>query len=173
MKLALHNTSVDLRKPTTHDGSDLWRLVRETGVLDLNSPYAYFLLGEHFAETSVVAATDRELVGFVSAYIPPQEPNSIFVWQVGVAASMRQQGLALEMLLAILRREACKNIRTLKTTITPSNTASRSLFSSLAKRVNGSLQEQPEYLRSAWFPGNGHEAEALFTINPIRLTTTK
>ncbi len=173
MKIELRNTTVDLRKPKASDGSALWKLVRETGVLDLNSTYAYFLLGEHFAETSVVAEKDGEIVGFVSAYTPPQVSDSIFVWQVGVAASVRKQGLALEMLLAILRREACKNIRVLNTTITPSNTASRSLFAALAKRVNGSLQEKPDYFRGEWFPQEGHEAEALFSIGPIRLPTTQ
>ena len=173
MKIALRDITVELRNPKVSDGSSLWRLVRDTGMLDLNSPYAYFLLGEHFAETSVVAEKDGGIAGFVSAYIPPQTPDSIFVWQVGVATSMRQQGLALKMLLAILRRDICKNIQTLKTTITPSNTASRALFSSLAKRVNGSLHEQQDYFRSAWFPDSRHEAEALFSISPIRLPTTQ
>ncbi len=173
MKIISRNATVDLRTPKASDGLALWQLTRETEVLDLNSPYAYCLIGEHFAETSVVAEKDGEVVGFVSAYIPPQASNSIFVWQVGVAASMRQQGLALEMLHNLLRREACKNVQVLNTTITPSNTASRALFSSLAKRVNGSLQEHPDYFRSAWFPGEGHEAEALFSITPIQLSAIK
>ncbi len=173
MQIELRNISVNLRDPKPSDGSALWRLVRDTGVLDLNSPYAYFLIGEHFAETSVVAEKDGEIVGFVSGYIPPQATNSIFIWQVGVAASMRKQGLALEMLLAILKRDTCRKIQVLTTTITPSNTASRSLFSSFAKRVSGSLREQADYFSSEWFPNEGHEAEALFSISPIRLPATK
>ncbi len=172
MNIELNNTSAVLRRPAPSDGTNLWRLVRTTGVLDLNSPYAYFLLGEHFQETSVVAEHDGEIVGFVSGYIPSQTSDTIFIWQVGVAASMRKQGLALEMLLAILRRDACQDIKTLTTTITPSNTASRSLFTSLAKRVNGSLEERPDYFPCEWFPEQGHEAEALFTISPIRVSGT-
>ncbi len=173
MKVVLRNLTVELRPPQTQDGPALWRLVQETGVLDLNSAYAYLLLGEHFAATSVVAEKDGEIVGFISGYIPPQTPGSIFIWQVGVAASMRKQGLALEMLLAILKREACTDIQALNTTITPSNTASRALFASLAKAVNGTLIEHADYFPGALFPEAGHEAEALFSISPIQLATTE
>jgi L-2,4-diaminobutyric acid acetyltransferase len=173
MRIELRTTAVELRTPRAADGAVLWGLVRATGVLDLNSPYAYFLLGEHFAETSVIAERDGEIVGFVSGYIPQQAADTIFIWQVGVDASMRQQGLALEMLLTILRRPACQDIQRLHTTITPSNQASRALFSALANQISGTLQEQPDYFPGAWFPTEGHEAEALFTISPIRLPTTQ
>jgi L-2,4-diaminobutyric acid acetyltransferase len=167
MLVKLRDITVDLRQPRPDDGAAVWELVRETGVLDLNSPYAYFLLGEHFAETCVVAEREGEIGGFVSAYIPPQTPDSVFVWQVGVASSMRKQGLALQMLLALLRREACRDVRSLTTTITPSNEASRALFAGLANKVGAQLQEQPGHFPADWFPVEGHEAESLFTISPI------
>lgn len=172
MLIALQETTVELRPPQASDGPAIWQLVRKAGMLDLNSAYAYLLLGEHFSETSVVAEKDGEILGFISAYIPPQTPDSIFIWQVGVDANMRKQGLALKMLLAILRRDACRNIRVLNTTITPSNKASRALFTALAGTVDGTLQEQPAYFRHEWFPEEGHEAESLFSISPIRLPET-
>ena len=167
MLITLRDMSVDLRQPRPGDGAAIWELVRETGVLDLNSPYAYFLLGEHFAETCVVAEREGEIGGFVSAYIPPQTPDCVFVWQVGVASSMRKQGLALQMLLALLQREALQDVRSLTTTITPSNGASRALFAGLADRLGADLHEQPEHFPAEWFPVEGHEAESLFTISPI------
>lgn len=145
----------------------IWQLVRDTDVLDLNSPYAYFLLGEHFADTCMVAERDGEIVGLVSAYLPPETANCLFVWQVGVAASMRQQGLALQMLLALLQRDTCRNIASIQTTITPSNKPSRALFGALAQAVNGELIEQSDYFRAEWFPEDNHEAESLFTITPV------
>ena len=167
MLITLRDTTVDLRQPRPSDGAATWALVRDTGVLDLNSPYAYFLLGEHFAETCVVAEHAGEIVGFVSAYIPPRNSDSVFVWQVGVASTMRKQGLAMQMLLALLQREACGDVRSLTTTITPSNLASRALFAGLADRIGAQLQEQPDHFPADWFPVQGHEAESLFTISPI------
>jgi L-2,4-diaminobutyric acid acetyltransferase len=169
MQNSLPDTTVTLRSPQVSDGAAIWHLARDTGALDLNSPYAYFLLGEHFADTCVVAERDGEVTGFISAYIPPQAPDTLFLWQVGVASSMRKQGLALQLLLSLLQRDACSGIRSLQTTITPSNGASRALFGALARAVNGRLIEQADYFRSEWFPGPSHEAESLFTIEPIQL----
>jgi L-2,4-diaminobutyric acid acetyltransferase len=169
MQITLSKTVVSLRKPQASDGAGIWQLVRETGVLDLNSPYAYFLLGEHFAETCILAEHNHKIVGLVSAYLPPGAADSLFVWQVGIAASMRQQGLALKMLLALLQRESCRNITSIQTTITPSNKPSRALFNALAQAVEGGLIEQPDYFKAAWFPQGVHEPESLFTIQPIQL----
>ncbi len=149
----------------------IWQLVKDTGVLDLNSPYAYFLLGEHFADTCAVAEHEGEIVGMVSAYIPPRTPDVLFVWQIGVAASARKQGLALQMLLWLLQQESCNDIKTIQTTITPSNEPSRALFRALAQRVNADLLERPDYFKAEWFPHKNHEPESLFTIHPVQRPT--
>jgi len=169
MRITLPKTVVALRKPQVTDGSAIWQLVRETGVLDLNSPYAYILLGEHFAETCIVAEHNDQIAGLVTAYIPPKMTNTLFVWQVGVSASMRNQGLALQMILALLQRESCQNITSIQTSITPSNKPSRALFSALAQAVNGELQEQPDHYKAEFFPEGDHEPESLFTISPVQL----
>ncbi len=168
MQVTLPDTTVTLRPPQASDGKKIWQLVQDIRILDLNSPYAYFLLGEHFADTCVVAERDDEIVGFVSAYLDPKEPASLFVWQIGVAASMRRQGLALQLLLALLQRDACRNITSIRTTITPSNQPSRALFNTLAQTVNGELTEQPDYFKAEWFPADSHEPESLFTIQPVQ-----
>ncbi len=168
-ELQLVDKTVTLRTPLPEDGAALWTLVRDTGVLDLNSAYAYFLLGDHFAETSIVAEHQGEVVGFISGYLPPQKPDTLFIWQVGVAASMRKQGLALQMLLALLKREACQQVNCLHTTVTPSNKPSEALFTALAKRVNGTLRVESDHFKAEWFPTEGHEPESLFIISPIEL----
>ncbi len=171
MQIRLPDISVSLRTPRPYDGSMIWQLVKDTGVLDLNSPYAYFLLGEHFADTCLIAEHDGKIVGFVSAYIHPEKPDTLFVWQIGVAAVARRQGLALHLLLALLQRKSCRNVKSIQTTITPSNKPSRALFKALAQAVNGDLLEQSDYFRSQWFPQGNHEPESLFTIHPVRPDT--
>jgi diaminobutyrate acetyltransferase len=84
-----------LRSPTVDDGAAIWQLVRETGVLDENSAYAYLLLCRDFARTSLVAERDSQLAGFVTAYRPPQRLQMLFVWQISVSQSARRQGLGL------------------------------------------------------------------------------
>jgi L-2,4-diaminobutyric acid acetyltransferase len=45
---------VTFRAPVASDAADLWRLARDSGSLDLNSPYAALLWCTDFADTTVV-----------------------------------------------------------------------------------------------------------------------
>nr|VFJ57089.1 MAG: diaminobutyrate acetyltransferase [Candidatus Kentron sp. DK]VFJ57505.1 MAG: diaminobutyrate acetyltransferase [Candidatus Kentron sp. DK] len=169
-KLILPDTTVLLRPPRITDGTALWRLVRDVKVLDLNSPYAYFLLAEHFVETCVLAMQGDEIVGFVLAYIPPAVPDTLFVWQAGAAEKMRGRGLSKRMILSVLQRDSCRHLKALRSTVTPSNQASRALLRSVARAVGAELEIRPDHLRAEWFPEGGHEAESLFIISPIDVT---
>jgi L-2,4-diaminobutyric acid acetyltransferase len=147
-------------------------LVHDSGVLDLNSRYAYLLLTRDFAETCVVAECEKEgdsgeaIVGFVSAYLRPQHPDTLFVWQVGVSADARRQGLGRRMLDHLLAREVCRRVRYLEATVSESNVASQRLFQSLARQISVPLE------MSAGFDANlfgsaGHESEPLLRIGPF------
>ncbi|MHC5068213.1 MAG: GNAT family N-acetyltransferase, partial [Planctomycetota bacterium] len=52
----------------------------------------------HFAHTSVVASVGPDLIGAVTAYRVPDDPTTLFVWQVAVSDAARGQGLAGRML---------------------------------------------------------------------------
>ena len=141
------------------------RLVRDSGVLDANSPYAYLLLCDHFADTCLAAFRCDELVGFVTAYRPPIRPNSIFVWQIGVAATARGCGLGKRLLRNLLALPACRDVRFLEATITPSNAASWRLFESVARDLGVRLETQVGF-RAEDF-GSSHEEERLLIIGPL------
>lgn len=157
-----------LRHPTLDDAPWIWRLVRETGVLDENSSYAYLLLCQDFAETCLVAERDSQLAGFVTAYRPPQRSDVLFVWQVGVSAPARRQGLALRMLRDLVSR--CRPddapVTFVEATVAPSNTASRRLFEVLANRLEAPLVEADGFSESHFRFGS-HEAEPLIRIGPL------
>lgn len=155
------------REPTKHDGAAIAQLVESTGVLDVNSVYAYLLVGEHFGRTSVIAEVNGQLAGFISAYCPPDKPHTVFVWQVGVAAAGRGRGIATRMLCAILRREACAHIRYLDTTISPSNEASMALFRGLARKLGTNVSENELFAADLFGAGGGHEPEILFRVGPF------
>src|SRR6187431_2111779 len=99
-----HSRQEFLRPPRGTDAIGIRDLVAETGVLDLNSTYAYLLLSTDFAETSIVADVDGRLQGFITGYRPPQRPDVLFVWQVAVAPSAQRGGLAAAMLDAVVDR---------------------------------------------------------------------
>lgn len=168
--------SVRFRPPTPSDGRALWSLAGSVG-LDLNSPYAYVLWGDRFAGTSIVAqasgpgdepptgdggAPAGALVGFVTGFHPPGSPETLFVWQIGVAAAARSSGIGGRMLDELIARTGA---RWLEATVTPSNGASAALFRSVAGRHDAGVEERLVYPEDL-FPG-GHEAEVLLRIGPL------
>lgn len=154
------------RRPTVADGPAVWRLAREVGTLDLNSSYAYLLFCRDFAETCVVAEMEGKVCAFLTGYKPPDNADTLFVWQVGVAPSARGLGVASGLLKHLLLRTSSRGIRYLETTIAPSNTASRALFTSLARRLETEISESPGFPAES-FPENGHEPEPRLRIGPI------
>ncbi|WP_238138114.1 diaminobutyrate acetyltransferase [Kytococcus schroeteri] len=153
-----------LRRPTMDDGAAMWRIARDSGVLDLNTSYAYLLMAHDFGATSTVAEADGQVVGYVMSYLRPAAPDTLFVWQVGVDASQRGQGVAGRMLQATVEATGAT---ALETTVTADNDASNALFAGFARR-HGATEEVTEFITPAHFPTDDvHDAELLHHIAPL------
>jgi L-2,4-diaminobutyric acid acetyltransferase len=163
------SASIFLRNPTVVDAAKIWRLVRDSGVLDENSCYAYLLLFHHFSETCVIAEREEAIVGFVAAYRPPTRTDAVFVWQIGVASKARREGLGKRMLRHLVGLPACRDVKYLEATVTPSNLASRRLFESFARESNAAVTWS-EAFRAKHFGSNSHEDEELVRIGPLSQT---
>ncbi len=157
---------VEFRHPVVSDAKRVWALVQATPVLDNNSPYAYLILCTHFAETSLVAFRDEQLVGFVTGLRPPHRADTLFVWQVGVAEQARRQGLGLRMLRHLVDGGSDPPFRFVEANVTPSNHASRQLFTRLAHDLGVPLVESDGFLEEDFPPSQGHEAERRLILGP-------
>jgi L-2,4-diaminobutyric acid acetyltransferase len=124
------------------------------------------LVCTHFANTSIVAEKDGGLVGLISGYAIPDLPEVFFVWQVAVDPEMRGKGLAKEMAMTLLKRDNLTKINFIDTTISPSNTASQSLFKRIAASLQTNIVNQPLFDKSL-FGQEAHEDEELYRIGPI------
>lgn len=155
-----------LRKPKEEDGAEMWRLVRDSKILDENSVYAYLMFAKYFSETCVIAEVEGEAVGFVMGFHPPDAPSTLFVWQVGVTEKMRGQGIAKEMILTLLKRKPLKRAQFVEATVSPSNKASRALFTKIARQFSTDC-EITECFPARLFPGASHEEEWTYRIGPI------
>lgn len=151
--------------PVVADGPALFRITRDSQVLDVNSSYAYLMWCRDFANTSVVARVDGVVVGFVTGYIRPEAPDTIMVWQVAVDASQRGGGVAGKLLNHLLDQVLPRGVHYLETTITADNTASIKLFSALARNRSAELVSS-ELFTSDLFP-DAHEGEDLYRIGPF------
>ena len=155
---------LSIGSPEVSDGVACWRLAEATGVLDVNSRYAYLLWCRDFSATSVVARRDEDLLGFVTGFRRPEEPNTLVVWQVAVDAAARGHGVAAAMLDALFDR--VPEVDHLEATVTPDNTGSIALFSRFAERRGAPVRRSE--LFDAELLGDGHEPEILFRIGPVR-----
>ncbi|MDX1483606.1 MAG: diaminobutyrate acetyltransferase [Alphaproteobacteria bacterium] len=154
------------RQPSADDGEAIWRLIASCPPLDENSLYCNVLQCSHFSGTCVVAERDGKPQGWLSAYIPPEEPNTIFVWQIAVHENARGEGLGRQLIAHLLARPRIRHMNYLKATVTPQNKASWALFRSVAKERNARITSEEWLQRDRHFGGR-HESEFLISIGPF------
>ena len=154
---------ISFRMPNADDGAAIWNLVRDCKPLDENSMYCNLIQCDHFRDTCVLAERDGEVVGWISAYLLPDDSETLFVWQVAVSPKARGTGLGVRMLEHLLARDVCADVAQLKTTITSDNKASWGLFRKLARRQGGDLAHEAPFPRDDHFDGR-HATEHMVTI---------
>lgn len=165
------STGVSLRAPRITDAARLWQIADESQVLDVNSSYSYLLWCRDFAASSVVAESDGRVVGFVTGYLRPDAPGTLFVWQVAVDADQRGRGTGVAMLDWLVATVTAPDhpaggaVNALETTVSPDNPASIAMFASLARR-RGAEMVRSVLFEPDVFP-DSHAAEDLYTISPI------
>lgn len=158
--------TLDYREPRLEDGARIHRMVLEAGTLDVNSAYLYFLLADHFRDTCVIAQSDTEFCGFLTAYRLPRDPGTLFMWQIAVHPDWRGKGIASGLLDEVTQRPWFDAIRRVELTISPDNTASQALFRRWAAKLNRPLAVSP-YLSSELLnsgQNTGHQPEDLYSI---------
>lgn len=155
-------------RPRVADGASLWRIARDTKILDVNSPYSYLLWCRDFASTSVVARdTDGEPVGFITGYLRPDRPRTLLVWQVAVDEQHRGRGLAGALLDGLTAKVATEHgLIGMETTVSPDNTASQRLFTSYAERHSVPMECEVLFPAEA-FPEGSHDSEVLYRFGPL------
>lgn len=158
-----HADDYDLGPLAVDDGADVWRLAGAAGGLDVNSSYAYLLLARDFGGAGVAARhrTTGALAGFVVGYLRPDEPNTIFVWQVATAPDHRGRALAATMLEHLADRVGAT---AMEATVTDDNVASRRLFERFARSRDTTLVVSPLF-ETHHFPDD-HAPERLLRIGP-------
>lgn len=155
---------ITFRKPTPEDGAAVNELIEACKPLDENSLYCNLIQCDHFRDTCVIATSGSDVVGWISAYILPDAPDTIFVWQVAVSSKARGQGLGSRMLNEIVSRPECEKITQMQTTITASNNASWSLFERFAEKQDADLSSEAYFKRDVHLNGE-HPTEHLVTIS--------
>ncbi len=155
-----------LNRPEITDGYAVNKLVSQTPPLDTNSTYCNLLQCSHFADSSVIAKRDHQVIGFISGYQKPGDNQTLFIWQVAVAKAAQGEGLASQMLESLLTRKNLDSVKYLETTITQDNKASWGLFNRLARTHNAELNTSDYFDQEKHFKGD-HDSEVLVRIGPF------
>ncbi|QUC64084.1 diaminobutyrate acetyltransferase [Nitrosopumilus sp. K4] len=158
-------SSITFREPLVTDADSIWKLVKSNKPLDENSKYLYVLLCDQFSDTCVVAESDSKIIGFLSGFISPKKPDTLFVWQAAVDDKFRNKGIAKELVFKALSQTE-PHIRFVEATVTPSNKASLKFLQNFASQLDANFTKSP--LFSTEILGDGHEPEDLVRIGPIQ-----
>lgn len=159
----LQKPTPSFREPTSEDGAEIWELVQACKPLDENSMYCNLIQCDHFRNTCVIAEMDGKIVGWISAYLLPDDPEALFIWQVAVSKEARGMGLGGRMLKTLMQRDICNDVTRIQTTITRDNEASWALFRSFANRQRGELEAEAHFTRDTHFQGQ-QATEHMVTI---------
>ncbi|WP_225827634.1 diaminobutyrate acetyltransferase [Streptomyces naphthomycinicus] len=153
------------RTPTPDDGLKVWELVENTPGLDSNSPYAYVLWFRDFADCSLVATVDDEIVGFLTGYRRPEEPETYFVWQTAVSPRHGIPFLGVKLFEAAAERQRARGARFVEASVSAENRSILMVLRQYARRRAADITEQ------LLFPGDllgeGHHDEILQRIGPL------
>ena len=158
--------SYRFRRPELADAHAVQDLIARCPPLDANSLYCNLLQCSHFAETCIVADCDQGVAAWVSGYIEPGRPDRLFIWQVAVAHEARGAGLGRLMIRELLRREICRAVTHIETTITDTNYASWSLFRRLADHLGAQFNKRAGFDSEQHFAGR-NPTEHLVDIGPL------
>jgi L-2,4-diaminobutyric acid acetyltransferase len=158
--------AVTYRRPRKADGARIWALIKSIEALDDNSMYCNLLQCSHFAGTCALAEMDGKPVGWISGYLPPERPDTLFVWQVAVHPDARGRGNAKRLVRELLKREGCERVRHIHSTITRDNAASWALFRAIADDLDAPMVDDAHFEREAHFGGQ-HPTEHLVEIGPF------
>lgn len=160
---------VVIRPPRVTDGASVNALIANCPPLDRNSLYCNLLQCTHFSATSALAEQEGRVIGFVSGYRLPDEPETLFIWQVAVDRIARGRALGKRLILDILSRPVCAGVSMLETTVTQSNAASQAMFDKIAAELDAPHRRTLLFDRDRHLGGN-HSSEFLISIGPFQMS---
>lgn len=152
------------REPTAKDGAAIFAMMQPyKPKIGTNPLYTYLVQCEYFAGTCVAVEKDGELIAFTSAFIPPQKPDTLYIWEIAVKEGFHGHGLMDQMLRHLLAKTGS---RFLEATVNPSNTSSSARFRNLAQAMACPCDIKTLFPESYFAPLE-HEDEVLYRIGPF------
>lgn len=153
------------RQPTARDGAAVFALMQPyKPKIGTNPLYTYLLLCDYFRASCVTVEKEGEIVAFTSAFIPPQKPDTLFVWEVAVKEGFHGHGLYMRMICHLLHRTG---VRYMEGTVNPSNAQPERRLQALARALECPC-ESSMLFPADYFAPLSHEDEVLYRLGPFK-----
>jgi L-2,4-diaminobutyric acid acetyltransferase len=133
------NRMYNIRRAKRGDLEGIYALVKETRVLDVHTPYTYWVMNEGYEKLMLVADNGGEIIGYVGGLSAFREPNATFIWQIGVLPSWQRRGIGMALLDKFVESSIKIGATKIYTTISDQNEASLLLFASFTQKISKSL----------------------------------
>ncbi|MFE6623920.1 diaminobutyrate acetyltransferase [Streptomyces sp. NPDC057740] len=153
------------RAPVPEDGPAVWKLVENTPGLDSNSLYYYTLWFRDFADGSLVTTVNDELVGFLTGYRRPDEPDTYFVWQTAVNSRHGIPFLGVKLFQAAADQQVAKGVRYVEATVSAENKSIIMVLKQFAKKYSAPIETRVLFPSSLF--ADSHHDEVLYRIGPL------
>ncbi|QUH05534.1 diaminobutyrate acetyltransferase [Saccharopolyspora erythraea] len=156
---------VVFRTPEPKDGQAVWEMVSNDRQLDTNSPYYYTMWFRDFAHESLVATVRDEIVGFLTGYRRPDEPETYVVWQEAVRPRHGIPNLGVDIFEHAAAQQIADGAKYVEATVSANNKPIIWVLKKFAK-AHAAEVETGVLFPSDYFPGEHHD-EVLYRIGPI------
>jgi len=128
--------SMIIRPIKQQDLSEIRSLVKGCAPLGFHSLYSYWVLNYHFNDLFLVAEEEHELTGFICGLISGRDPDTAFIWQIGVHNRCRGRGVSQKLIGEFFNRAQGRGIKTFLVSIDRANSASLAAFRKYADSID-------------------------------------
>jgi len=123
---------MDIRNCRETDVDEIRKFVKHSKPLDLHTAFTYWTLFKYFGDTCFVLEKKGRIIGFISGLLSSNQPNTLYLWQIGIDPDYRGNRYAEILLKRVVEAARAKDCKGLQITIAPENRSSYRLFSRFA-----------------------------------------
>ncbi|QEM82273.1 GNAT family N-acetyltransferase [Halomonas binhaiensis] len=154
-------SEIRFEHPSVVDAKSLFRLAACNDNLDLYPEYFYLVWARDFRKTSLVAKSGDRLLGYILAYIRPDDNRTLFLWQIAVDPSVRSSGLGFSLVKKLIDSVG-EDVSAFEATIDVCNDAAYNTLTSLAKQYETNVSQKDLFLESDFI--SSHHKETLIRL---------
>ncbi len=141
--LSVKDEALEMRTAKEPEYLEVHDLVRRCPPLEVYDAHVYKIMIRYFGKYCYVARKGKRVVGWVMGFPVSANPDTYFLWQIGIDADMQGSGLGTR-LLKFVEMDLCeKRCRRIELTIDPENRPSQKLFDKNGYRNRSSTEGSP------------------------------